>query len=119
MKTIVSILSDITKFMNGADPDWSQTINDTEGGKLWSILTALRGPDKDDGLGMLKAATTAVIRHRIGLAKNNYGGAIVNPDSEAYAQYRQTQARDDGTSHFITHAQLAFEALGLKWDELN
>lgn len=116
MGTLKTILFDISEMMNERNSSYYEGINDTEGGKLWSILTALRGPD--DGDGSLKKATTAVIRHHIGVHAANLGGAVANPDSETLALFRRNFAFGS-YNHFIFHAKLAFIALGLKWGAVN
>ena len=108
---------------------------------LWSILTALRGPDIDISLPewsstQIKAATTGVIRAvflniKIDPIKAKTGtcysdmGYIIGRDCTEYAQIRQvlwqkyyTRARykDD---HFVSHAIAAFKNLGLEWSEVN
>jgi len=95
----------------------------TEGQKLWAVLSALRGPDISH-LGdkvdvSIKEATTSVIRWKIGVNKNNAGGAIVKPDSEWALGIRQWLEKEYSHHHFVIHAKWAFSALGLKWDELN
>jgi hypothetical protein len=80
--------------------------------EVWSILSALRGPD--DNNSVLKEATTAVIRrHLLGELADNYGDSFIDsPDS---VKIRISATR----SHFIDHARLAFAALDLKWGKLN
>lgn len=121
-------------------------LNTTIGNGLWSILTALRGPDvvlnsdeaKTFGFNesRLKEATTAVIRHELyrGVERRESrpNGAIINPDSEAHRAVREAAwkactdaALTSGGNgykylwHFTVHAKAAFLALGLKWDEVN
>lgn len=98
-----------------------------EGGELWDILTALRGPDNHDVL--LKEATTAVIRWKLGLPANskgnNVGGATVNEDNSGFAELRRgivagIYSPDKPLQfHFIHHARAAFQALGMSWDRVN
>lgn len=90
---------------------------------LFSILSALRGPDNqsddidpDADLAILhywkrvKLATTAVIRHHVGLT---YTGIDINPDSPEHVKTRLGLIQ---YSHFTQHARSAFAALGLRWD---
>jgi hypothetical protein len=101
--------------------------DDLESRQLWHVLTALRGPDKcDDNKELLKKSTTCVIRTKIGLNKtspSNYGpnGAMVYADTEDGPQVRMDATnRTSGVSpHFISHAELAFEVLGLAWKKKN
>ena len=102
------------------------TATDTQSRKLWAVLTALRGPDSDDNYD--KHATTAVIRHAIGL-QQRVAGAIVNADSAENAQTRTDRfpimvdhwghVALKSWSHFSFHAKHAFDVLGLAWDKDN
>ena len=103
---------------------------------FWDIISALRGPDfeMDKELGdcctaTIKPATTAVIRYH---AFQDYPDLRsffrihvfinINSDSIAYAEVRKSLSPAKPGSewyHFIFHAQKAFAALGLKWDEVN
>jgi hypothetical protein len=87
-----------------------------KGEELWSILTALRGPDNQSE--MAKDATTAIIRHTLGLKNGNIGLFISHKDNEYYAKLR-TSVREYSGHHFHYHAKKAFKALNLKWDEVN
>lgn len=83
--------------------------------RLWWVLTALRGPDNESSAA--KDATTAVIRHAIGLRQGVGNGAVVREDSEAAVALRD-EIRLNRTAtgyHFIMHASEAFEALNLNW----
>lgn len=103
------LLKQIVKFLNEAGP---------ESRELWDVLTALRGPDNNREID--KNAATAVIRHAVGLKgyTRDYS-FVVLPDSVQSAEQRQVLEREIVDSHFRRHAQLAFEALELKWDEVN
>lgn len=102
------------------------TATDTQSRKLWAVLTALRGPDSDDSYE--KLATTAVIRHAIGL-RAYVAGAVVSADSAEYATTRMLRfpivLNHLGNlslkkwEHFSAHAKMAFDALGLSWTEAN
>lgn len=100
------LLKDLVKFLN---------VNDKAAKDLWWILTALRGPDSHDMT--LKAATTCVIRHKLGIKDGTGNGASVVPDNSASVNYRRSVSPNDG--HFFYHAADAFRALDLKWDENN
>src|SRR5271157_5542867 len=102
-----------------------------EGHKLWSVLTALRGPSFDIDLlksDPLKDATTSVIRWHAFKRTYLAGSPIINYDSVSHADRRKKlQATvvanpycGDGTSrHFWSHVTDAFEALGLSLTEVN
>lgn len=90
--------------------------------KFWDVLSALRGPDSIcrnlSTIGPLKSATTAVIRDTV-VGSSRYLNRIVDlsSDSELHVSVRQQKFPEEW--HFLSHAKQAFEALGLKWDELN
>lgn len=87
--------------------------------QLWAVLSALRGPDNSNQQD--KAATTGIIRHKIGLTQGGPNWAVVNEDSEGKAQ-RRADAELAITNihyHFQQHAAKAFSALGMKWGEVN
>lgn len=92
------------------------TLTGTGNCPLWDVISALRGPDKDE-MSMVKDATTSVIRHKLGISE--YIGLIVRPDTETAAQVRRNIDSYMADYHFVFHAKRAFGALGLKWDELN
>ena len=99
-ETFKTMLPKIVRFLN----------DNPEGHKLWCVLTALRGPD--DGKG--KNATTAVIRHAIGIKYSIF--ATVLPDDEIAATFRKQTNLD---FHFACHAKDAFSVLGLNWESVN
>lgn len=110
------MLEMIVDFMNKADEDDSR--------KLWDVLTALRGPDSDAL--KLKDATTAVVRHKLGLLSR--GNFITAKDSpEAAAHRNESMPRENryggyylrDYNHFSHHAYQAFKALGLEWNKEN
>lgn len=106
------MLSIIQNYLERAD-SWR------DGKRLWDVMAALRGPDEKENY--TKAATTTVIRYAaFGYAPRNYG-ADVYADQPSFAEERKAKwgDPDDATSHFIRHAASAFNALGLKWGELN
>jgi hypothetical protein len=102
------------------------TMTDVQSTKLWAVLTALRGPDSDDSYE--KLATTAVIRHAIGL-RSYVAGAVVIADSAEYATTRMLRfpivlnhlgnLSLRNWEHFSFHAKNAFDVLGLSWTEAN
>lgn len=111
------ILQQIANLLSEDDNEGLALNMHSEGSKLWCVLTALRGPDNnDDGI---KRATTAVIRRKVGIREDNSGRAIVNTDSSEYKNTRARLASWFVSSHFLEHAQNAFSALGLKWNEVN
>lgn len=113
-----SILNKVVKFLNDAGP---------ESKKLWDVLTALRGPD--DSCFNTKDATTAVVRHTIGLSgrtgsdlNSTYHGYAVKPDNTQYSHRRKEL--ESGLArllpgHFRDHILAAFNALDLKWNDVN
>jgi hypothetical protein len=113
-----TLLRQIVKFLN--------TDKTGDAGKLWHVLTALRGPDDENK--ELKAATTAVIRHALGLkgtvtvfngiqdGSDSTYTFILNRDSKKHVALRGVEMHG---SHFKHHANYAFEALGLDWWKLN
>jgi hypothetical protein len=85
-----ALLDEIVAFLN----------EDTgESGHLWSILTALRGPD--DGDWELKQTTTARLRGAIGLTIN--GGIDISLEPPERFQ--------GGLTHFHAHYNHAFDIL--------
>jgi hypothetical protein len=103
----------------------------------WDIMSAMRGPDYSDinvvvnnvtfRHEAVKEATTGIIRYAAFKNTNLHLGAITPKDRPNYVAIRK-QLREDANLggdqyahkyHFYWHAQAAFNALGLKWDELN
>jgi hypothetical protein len=82
--------------------------------KLWFVLTALRGPDVL-GLWREKDATTSVIRYASGIYEHTNLPASVHRDGADGAAIREAMKH----GHFRRHAESAFIALGLMWDERN
>ena len=108
-KTCRGMLNQISRFLR----DDSQVLKG-ERKKLWEVLTALRGPDYGESYNT-KRATTAVIRYHALGSSAVRGFAQVRPDDEYSVRTRcEMKGR-----HFIDHAILAFDALGLKWCEHN
>lgn len=95
--------------------------------RLWDVLAATRGPD-NEMIGPVKEATTCVIRYYF-LGKPMYSssvhGAIIRQDCKKALDVRLELLTDNSKhaervgQHFLYHAQRAFIALGLKWDEVN
>lgn len=120
-------------------------VNDDSISPMWAILTALRGPDAINSqflegqkeipflrygeridIGDVKSATTAVIRHSLGLTgKSSAGRFKTNPDSKIHQTMRRLLVESEDTRypivdcHFLNHAIKAFQALGLSWNEVN
>jgi hypothetical protein len=85
---------------------------------LWSILTALRGPDSRNK--KLKYATTAVIRQAAFPKKPSALLSVYSTDSEKLAKRRvELFTNRADFNHFREHVQDAFNALGLSLDEVN
>lgn len=119
------------------------TADDIKTTPLWDILSALRGPDMQYVLSQdipfdvnhVKAATTAVIRMALFQLDKDaprdtffppMGVNIsVLPDNARNCAIRvwlnnhPADASEKFSGHFIQHARYAFEALGLKWTEVN
>lgn len=116
------ILDDISKAIFPAN-DFIKSFNI----ELWSILTALRGPDDGEykERTKLKNATTAVIRYTLLKRVRKLSIEDLNNiqnwwlscsfDKEEYVELRKTLNHN----HFCTHCRNAFDFLGLRWDELN
>jgi hypothetical protein len=81
--------------------------------ELWDILTALRGPDNQDGT--VKLACVSQIRRAVAGQSFTDFGAYHRFDSEEDANIRSKME----TSHFKLHMHAAFEALGLHWYAVN
>lgn len=93
--------------------------------RLWAVLTAMRGPDYENGEQYDdKISTTAVIRRAaFGADALADSGSIVRRDSRDAVKRRRAMeasyADPDDRRHFYDHARAAFDSLGLKWNELN
>jgi len=90
------------------------------GQDLWSILTALRGPDSQNLA--VKFATTAVLRDAAFPNRETVNGSVFRKDQIHFAATRRAifepgNKRD--SSHFRRHIYDAFEALGLNLREVN
>lgn len=102
-----------------------ERINSSTDGEFWDVISALRGPDMSN-CNTLKYATTAVIRKKLGISEN--AGLSSYKDYPSAVQVRikfsdntiKNNSSDPSLSyHFLNHAQNAFNALCLKWDEVN
>jgi hypothetical protein len=107
--------------------DYFLAQDNDESAKLWSVLTALRGPDSLSS--MEKYATTGVIRVTA-FPKSftkDYHGIVVGPngsvaiqDSEENKAIRSDLEKEHGKHyHFFLHVYEAFHALGLVWNKSN
>ena len=99
------------KFITTLRQQFKAADNDTKI-EIWDILTALRGPDNYDH--DLKKATTGLVRKAV-FGSIDLPMAIVTPRD--FAVYVDKRTHSSG--HFSNHAENAFNALGLKWDEVN
>lgn len=113
-KTAIEVAKIISQFF----VDQMKKTDQEEGQKLWDMLTALRGPDNEDVEN--KEAATVLIRRRF---LGEKGATIIG------TYYADTGITRSATKllnirtgmddrHFKSHAQKAFQALGLKWDGL-
>lgn len=86
---------------------------------VWSVLTALRGPDSDDP--EEKQCTTSIIRRKLlGEDSSVEAYAKIGDDSEFQLKQRLLMdARAVASRHFLSHVRSAFVSLGLKWDKVN
>jgi hypothetical protein len=102
-QTAKSVLEQVVAVLNNRD-----TISGLEeSNRLWSILTALRGPDQKYSYD-LKNATTARIRHAIGL-KGTDRFTTRGATPITLADLNQRFPKADG--HFFNHYDVALTAL--------
>ena len=102
-------LVELRKQFKGATP--------REAREMWNILSALRGPDTVDSHAE-KKCTTAVIRMKVlGQSLDGKIPAIMEKDNSFKADNRVNIEFE--SYHFKSHMEYAFEALGLKWNEVN
>jgi hypothetical protein len=88
---------------------------------VWHVLSALRGPDESSA-GLLKEATTAVIRNKLFGQDANFVSNVLGIDVYQDNNYRvedRTKVNQGAPTHFQLHAINAFRALGLEWSKLN
>lgn len=85
--------------------------------KYADVLSALRGPDNCNQTG--KWATTCLIRRAfLGdhyYESNQNGWEIIDQDNKVHLKTRKNLKE----SHFSRHAQFAFDALELDWNDVN
>ncbi len=81
--------------------------------KLWNVLSALRGPDNEDGAAKL-ACVSQIRRAVAGQSFTDFGG-YHRFDSQEDAKIRSKMTN----CHFKLHMQAAFEALSLHWYDVN
>lgn len=115
------VLSWLVEYFNKGNGDASTTTVEAydNARQLWWVITALRGPDADNTVENLKKATTAVLRHKVGLKQGVGNGATVRPDNMDNVQTRRDLAQNFEQAHFRTHIGQAFEIMGLQWEEDN
>ena len=91
--------------------------------KVWAILTALSGPDNESASIQFKGATTGLIRGSLGINCTDILGYYIT--SEAHDNKNLLTLRkkfemgEPRLSHFLDHALCGFQALNLKWNEVN
>lgn len=95
---------------------------DSEAGKLWHVLGAIRGPDHDPYSGhteRVKRATTGLIRYAaFGDGASYHGAVVTRRDNDEYLDLRNN-LRDKYGDHFGAHTESAFRALGLDYRKIN
>ncbi|OFV82551.1 MAG: hypothetical protein A2W26_02285 [Acidobacteria bacterium RBG_16_64_8] len=102
--TLREMLDVIDEYLSTGNNGWG----------LWSVLTALRGPDDESW--DKKVTTTAVIRLRaFPKSLGKYG--VVSEDCGVSAAYRHDHPNN--ADHFAAHAGIAFSALGMDWHKSN
>ena len=92
---------------------------------LFDVLSALRGPDSNRDT--VKEATTGLIRGKAfpivfteDGPHNCLGLIVTHEDNEDLAKVRMALEKDPEESrHFLNHAKLAFNHLGLSWSNVN
>lgn len=89
---------------------------------FYDIITALRGPDAEVGeFGDYapKAAITQPLRYAV--FKTGYPGfrGSISADTEEFAAKRREIGAVGGIYHYVSHAIAAFDAMGMKWNEVN
>lgn len=112
-------------------PTQAEYENREVAGKLWDVLSALRGPDNDTSMSV-KDITTGIIRRHafpktfirlLGQSKSqisitkaiSYSDTLNNASLRSQFSYVSAKAGE----HFNDHSTLAFAALGLKKAEVN
>lgn len=89
--------------------EWARVCNPDEAQILWSIFTALRGPDNDDW--ELKHSHTVPIRFMVlsNLAQKSYADTFVYHPEEMYNELKALLKPTQ--DHFKVHVRLAVEAI--------
>lgn len=91
------------------------------GPQLWDVLSALRGPDVKHY--DYKHATTEILRSAafpsLPYRRIDLPATFAYADKAPLATTRVELAQDNQHYHFREHALKAFDALGLKWSEVN
>ena len=86
------------------------------GEDLWIVLTALRGPDTDDGLDRVKGQTTVRVRSaafpKLAEARYCHGALIGDTWQNAIELTRDDVVKIAG-SHFVSHTHRAADRLGV------
>jgi hypothetical protein len=98
-KTAKEIITDVVELLNNGSGDDAK--------HLWSILTALRGPDFPDTLN-IKYTTTGRIRSCIGMDGRPMRGVLV---SHGAVKHIDRTVRMIYGDHFVHHFNLAVDAL--------
>lgn len=109
------ILDTIDRYLAGADGQGRE-----QSRELWSVLSALRGPDEENKRDY-KGCTTSVLRAAafpLTAKDSNYLGGRVY--ASMVTDGRETKRKRKSIDlffpgHFLQHAWEAFEALGLTW----
>lgn len=122
------ILDEIDEFLSNESNDYK------EREKLWSVLTALRGPDT--GIEKVKFSTTSVIRktafpesfeeydqdwenEKLFISRVGAFGASDSDSFVAFRKHLTIATAGSNDWHFRNHAQMAFAALNLLWESKN
>ncbi len=101
---------------------YEEALRNEEGQNFWHLVTGLRGPD--DERSTTKRSTTEVLRYHLfneiiqrkrSKSPVETGGFLRSGDSKELLTERLSLS----SSHFKGHMQNAFDAAGLKWDEVN
>lgn len=115
----------LRKVLNTID-NYLATGDEGDSMKLWNILAALRGPDKEypqvnKYYLSVKDVTTSVIRAaafpKTAALSHSAGGRVcASMRQDDFDRARVRTDKDFPRDHFTVHAQNAFWALGLSWE---
>jgi hypothetical protein len=115
----------LRKVLNTID-NYLATGDEGDSMKLWNILAALRGPDKEypqvnKYYLSVKDVTTSVIRAaafpKTAALSHSAGGRVcASMMQDDFDRARVRPDKDFPRDHFTVHAQSAFHALGLSWE---